>query len=200
MTVRRSRFDPSRRLGVLARSRSSPKAFAEFYEQMSPSVLRFFARQTHDSQAAFDLVAETFSKAFEKRRDFRGTNDKQAAAWLWSIARHELARFHRSRSVEMSALRRLGLERPAPSDEELREVERLIAREDIRRQISLALDTLSADQREVIMLRFIDDLSDQEIAERLAVSHDVVRARASRALRALGASKQLQTAIEMFEP
>ena len=167
---------------------------------MSPSVLRFFARQTHDSQAAFDLVAETFSKAFEKRRDFRGTNDKQAAAWLWSIARHELARFHRSRSVEMSALRRLGLERPAPSDEELREVERLIAREDIRRQISLALDTLSADQREVIMLRFIDDLSDQEIAERLAVSHDVVRARASRALRALGASKQLQTAIEMFEP
>jgi RNA polymerase sigma-70 factor (ECF subfamily) len=199
MTFRRSRITPGR-LGMLARSRSSPRAFADFYEETSPSVLRFFAGQTHDSQAAFDLLAETFSKAFEKRQDFRGTNDEQAAAWLWSIARNELARFHRSRSYEMLALQRLGLDRPAPSDEELREVERLIVREDIRRQISVALDTLSPDQQEVIKLRFIDDLSDQEIAERLAVSHDVVRARASRALRALGASEQLQAAIEMLEP
>jgi RNA polymerase sigma-70 factor (ECF subfamily) len=166
---------------------------------MSPSVLRFFASHTRDSQAAFDLMAETFSKAFEKRRDFRGTSDEQAAAWLWSIARHELARFRRSRSVELSALQRLGLERPAPSDEELRQVERLIATEDIRRHLRVALDTLSPDQQEVIRLRFIDQLSDREIAERLAVSHDVVRARASRALRALGTSEQLQAAIEIFD-
>jgi DNA-directed RNA polymerase specialized sigma24 family protein len=51
----------------------------------------------------------------------------------------------------------------------------------------------------VIKLRFIEELSNQEIAERLAVSRDVVRARASRALRALGASEQLQAAIEMLE-
>jgi RNA polymerase sigma-70 factor (ECF subfamily) len=163
---------------------------------MSPAVLRFFAGQTRDSQAAFDLMAETFSKAFEKRADFRGTSDEQAAAWLWSIARHELARFRRARSVEMSALQRLGLERPAPTDEELRQVERLIGIEDTRHHISAALATLSPEQQEVIKLRFIDELSNREIAERLAVSDDVVRARASRALRALGASEQLRAAIE----
>jgi RNA polymerase sigma-70 factor, ECF subfamily len=162
-------------------------------------VLRFFAKQTRDGQAAIDLTAETFSKAFEKRQDFRGASDQQAAAWLWSIARHELARFRRSRSVEMSALRRLGLEHPTPSDDELRRVEQLIAIEDIRQRVRVALDTLSPDQQEVIKLRFIDELSNQEIAERLAVSHEVVRARASRALRALGANEQLQAAIEMFE-
>jgi RNA polymerase sigma-70 factor (ECF subfamily) len=204
MTFGRSRISHPRRVsparpGLLARSRSSPNAFADFYEEMSPGVLRFFTRQTHDGQAAFDLLAETFCKAFEKRQDFRGTNDKQAAAWLWTIARNELARFHRSRSVEMSALQRLGLERPAPTDEELREVERLIAHEDIRRRITVALDSLSPDQQEVIKLRFIDELSDQEIAERLAVSHDVVRARASRALRALGASEHLQATMEMWD-
>jgi RNA polymerase sigma-70 factor (ECF subfamily) len=198
MTFRAPRVDPGR-LGVLARSRSSPNAFADFYEQMSPRMLRFFASRTRDGQAAFDLVAETFSKAFDKRADFRGTTDEQAAAWLWSIARHELARYRRSRSVEMSALGRLGLERPTPSDDELRQVERLIAIEDIRRHICVALDTLSPDQQEVIKLRFIDELSNHEIAERLAVSHDVVRARASRALRALGTSEQLQAAIEILE-
>jgi RNA polymerase sigma-70 factor (ECF subfamily) len=198
MTFRQPRLDPGR-LGLLARSRSSPNAFADFYEQMSPRVLRFFASQTRHGQAAFDLVAETFSKAFEKRADFRGTTDEQAAAWLWSIARHELARYRRSRSVEMSALRRLGLERPTPTDDELRLLERLVAIEDIRHHIRLAVDTLSPDQQEVIKLRFIEELSNQEIAERLAVSRDVVRARASRALRALGASEQLQAAIEMLE-
>jgi RNA polymerase sigma-70 factor (ECF subfamily) len=198
VTFRRSRVDLGEP-GALARSRNSPNAFAEFYEQMSPSVLRFFARQTRDGQVAFDLVAETFSKAFEKRADFRGTSDEQAAAWLWSIARHELARFRRSRSVELSALQRLGLEQPAPSDDELRQVERLIAIEDIRHRVRVALDTLSPDQQEVIKLRFVDELSNEEIAERLEVSRDVVRARASRALRALGASELLRAAIEMLE-
>jgi len=198
VTLRR-RGSGSGRLGTLARSRASPDEFADFYEQMAPSVLRFFARQTHDGQAAFDLMSETFSKAFEKRRDFRGASDEQAAAWLWRIARNELTRFRRSRSIELSALQRLGLERPTPSDEELRRVEWLNAREDIRRHIRIALDTLSPDQQEVIRLRFIDELSDREIADRLAVSHDVVRARASRALRALGASEQLQAAIERFD-
>jgi RNA polymerase sigma-70 factor, ECF subfamily len=198
VTFRRDRPE-SGRLGALVRSRSSPKAFADFYDRTSPSVLRFFAKQTRDGQAAIDLTAETFSKAFEKRQDFRGASDQQAAAWLWSIARHELARFRRSRSVEMSALRRLGLEHPTPSDDELRRVEQLIAIEDIRQRVRVALDTLSPDQQEVIKLRFIDELSNQEIAERLAVSHEVVRARASRALRALGANEQLQAAIEMFE-
>ena len=63
MTFRQRRLDPDR-LGVLARSRSSPNAFADFYERMSPVLLRFFASQARGGQAAFDLVAETFSKAF----------------------------------------------------------------------------------------------------------------------------------------
>jgi RNA polymerase sigma-70 factor (ECF subfamily) len=195
VTARGLRFRTGR-LGLLASSRASAKAFAQFYEEMSPAVLRFFAGQTRDSQVAFDLMAETFSKAFEKRADFRGTSDEQAAGWLWSIARHELARFRRARSVEMSALQRLGLERPAPTDQELRQVEWLIGIEDTRHHISAALATLSPEQQEVIKLRFIDELSNREIAERLAVSDDVVRARASRALRALGASEQLRAAIE----
>lgn len=199
VTLRGHRFG-SGRLGILARSRTSPKAFADFYEEMSPTVLRFFARQTRDPQAAFELMAEAFAKAFEKRLDFRGATDEQAAAWLWRIARNELLHFQRSRSVELSALQRLGLERPAPSDTELREVERLLSTESIRPQIRGALDTLSPAQQEVIQLRFEDELSYEEISERLAVSQDVVRARTSRALRALGAPEHhLQAAMEMFD-
>jgi RNA polymerase sigma factor (sigma-70 family) len=162
-------------------------------------VLRYFATRTYDPQRAFDLTAETFAKAFECRRDFRGANDKQAAGWLWSIARNELARYQRSRSVELAAVRRLGLERPAPGDGELLEVERLIVTEELWEEIQHAIEVLPHDQQEVVRLHFIDELGYEEMAHRLGVSNDVVRTRTSRALRALRVSAHLREAIQRLE-
>lgn len=185
--------------GLLARSRTSDASFADFYDVMAPAVLRFFARRVRDSERAFDLTAETFAKAFEKRRDFRGSTDDEAAAWLWSIARDELARYHRTRNVEFAAIHRLGLERPAPSDEELRRVDELTVAEDVREHVELALAGLPPDQREVIRLRLVDDLGYPEIADVLGVSYDVVRARMSRGLRSLRESEHLQAAVRVLE-
>jgi RNA polymerase sigma factor (sigma-70 family) len=184
--------------GLLARSRASPHEFADFYEQMSPQVLRFFVRRTDDPHRAVDLTAETFARAFEHRREFRGASDEQAAAWLWRIARNELAGYRRSRAVELAAVQRLGLER-ALTDEELVQIERLSDTEALREQIQHALEVLPDEQQEVIRLRFIDELSYDEMAEKLRVSNDVVRTRTSRALRALRASAHLHEAIQRLK-
>jgi RNA polymerase sigma factor (sigma-70 family) len=183
---------------LLARSRASPHEFADFYEQLSPQVLRFFVRRTDDPHRAVDLTAETFARAFEHRREFRGASDEQAAAWLWSIVRNELAGYRRSRAVELAAVQRLGLERTL-SDEELLQIERLSATEELREQIQQALEVLPDEQQEVVRLRFIDELSYGEMAEKLGVSNDVVRTRTSRALRALRASAHLHEAIQRLE-
>jgi RNA polymerase sigma-70 factor (ECF subfamily) len=194
---------PARRLTaglstLLARSRSSPHAFAGFYEQISPQVLRFFATRTRDPHRALDLTAETFAKAFEHRCDFRGASDEQAAAWLWKIARNELARYQRTRTVELAAVQRLALERTL-SEAEVLKVEQLLAADELREQIGHALEVLPAGQQEVIRLRFINELSYEEMAERLGVSNDVVRTRTSRALRALRTSDHLHQAIERLQ-
>jgi RNA polymerase sigma-70 factor (ECF subfamily) len=187
------------RPGKLARSRATPEDYGDFYAYHAPNVFRFYARHTPDPQVAFDLTAETFARAFVKREDFKGTTVEQAGAWLWRIVRNELARYQHSRSVEFSALTRLGLERRAPGDQELREVERLLALEGlVREHIPDALENLSPEHQQVIQLRFYEDLSNEEIAERLAVSNDVVRARISRALRSLRANQHLQSAIEIL--
>lgn len=156
-------------------------------------------RETGDGHRALDLTAETFAKAFEKRHDFRGASDEQAAAWLWQIARNELARFRRSNSVELIAMRRLGLERPVPTDQELLQIEQMGAEADIHGCLQDALKRLPPDQREVIQLRFIDELSYPEIAETLGVSYDLARTRSSRALRALRASGQMRDVIHLRE-
>ncbi len=198
MTTPRRFFRHGER-GALARSRDAPEEFANFYESIAPSVLRFFAGRVHDPHRAFDLMAETFAKAFEKRGDFRGTSDEQAAAWLWSIARSELARFWRLNRVETAALDRLGLERPEPTDAEYREIERLTAAEAARSHMEEALGLLPEDQREVIRLRFVERMEYSQIAAQLGVSNQVVRARVSRGLRTLRASGQVNDAVQALE-
>jgi RNA polymerase sigma factor (sigma-70 family) len=114
--------------------------------------------------------------------------------------RAELKCRKRERSPEeLAAVQRLGLERHALIDEELVEVERLVGAEELREQIQRALEVLPDEQQEVVRMRFIDELSYEEIAQKLGVSNDVVRTRTSRALRALRASAHLHEAIQRLE-
>ena len=190
---------PGETLGLLARAKTSKQAFSEFYAKTSPAVLRYFARETKDAQAAFDLTAETFANAYEKRRDFRGATDAQAGAWLWTIARHELARYRRARKVEFSALARLALERPSPTTEELRRVEALATLEEAQGHLSAAIELLPKDQRTVIRMRFMDMLSYEQIATSLGVTQDVARARTSRAIRSLRRDRRIRQAFRALE-
>jgi RNA polymerase sigma factor (sigma-70 family) len=185
--------------GLLARSRSSPHLFAAFYEEMAPGVFRFFAAETRDHQAALDLTAETFAKAFEKRSDFRGLSDRQASAWLWRIARNELAGFYRARAVEMAAMQRVGVERETITEGELLSIERFALDDLIRDRLTDALERLPAEHREVIRLRFVEERSYKEIADTLGVSNELVRTRTSRALRTLRSSEHLQDVSQLRE-
>lgn len=190
---------PGETLGLLARAKTSKQAFSEFYAKTSPAVLHYFARETKDAQAAFDLTAETFANAYEKRRDFRGATDAQAGAWLWAIARHELAHYRRSRKVEFSALARLALERPSPTTEELRRVEALATLEEAQGHLSAAIEMLPKDQRTVLRMRFVDMLSYEQIAASLGVTQDVARARTSRAIRSLRRDGRIRQAFRALE-
>jgi len=185
--------------GLLARSRTSELLFADFYDELHPTVLRFFAKRTRDGEGAFDLTAETFAKAFEKREQFRGSSEEEAAGWLWSIARNELAKYHRTRTVELGALQRLGFERPAPSDAELRKIEELAAGEDAREQVEQAMAGLPPEQQEVLRMRFIEEMAYPEIAEALGVSSEVVRARVSRGRKVLKDNAHLKAAARELE-
>jgi RNA polymerase sigma-70 factor (ECF subfamily) len=183
----------------LARSRESPEAFAAFYEAHRSDLLRYFVHGTRNVQAALDLTAETFTKAFEKRWTFRGADDTQAAAWLWAIARNELAGYRRTRRVEIRAMERLDFERPDSGGDELRELERLAGLQTAQECIDAAVARLPPDQRAVIELRFSEDLDASAVGSRLGIPSGAVRARLSRAYRTLRVSRVVGEAVEALE-
>jgi RNA polymerase sigma-70 factor (ECF subfamily) len=191
----RERLDITRR----SSAGNDPPAFVALYYEMSPKVLRYFAHATGDPHVAFDLMAETFAKAYEKRHDFRGQTEAEESSWVWTIARNELAMYHRSRGVERAALHRLEMERPDLTDEEIRRIEQLGTDAEVREHLANALVLLPAEQREAIRLRFLEDRSYDEIAAHLDVSNEVVRARCSRGLRTLRENDRVHAAVRALE-
>lgn len=145
-------------------------------------MLTYFARRTYDAEAAVDLVGETFAEAFAGRAGFRGEEPDQAAAWLYGIARHQLSGFFRDGAIERRALARLDVEPRALSEPELDRIEELAGLAALRRRVAECLNELPADQRLVLELRVLEELSYEQVARRLDVSGQTVRKRVSRAL------------------
>ena len=101
-------------------------SFAEFYRRHARQVGGYLMRSTRDAEVAADLTAETFAAALASRSRYRP--DRGApSTWLYGIAGHKLSDWQRNGYAEDRARRRLGLERPPLSQDDVAEFERLAA-------------------------------------------------------------------------
>jgi RNA polymerase sigma-70 factor (ECF subfamily) len=155
------------------------------YERHREGVLKYFARRTADPEVALDLWSETFAQAIKGRRRFRGNTPEAEAAWLYAIARAQLALYLRRGYAEQRAVRRLGIERPPADDALLAAVERRAGLADVRAEIADALATLSAETRRAVELRVVQEQPYELVAEQLEISEVAARRRVSRGLEAL---------------
>jgi RNA polymerase sigma factor (sigma-70 family) len=158
-----------------------PAAFGRFYERRVREVLGYMMRRTGDPETAADLTAETFAAALVSAHRFRPRRRKPAAAWLFGIARNNLAVSRRQGRVDARARRRLGMAPLVLTDES---IERIAALD----HTALALvDELPGDQRDAVRARVIDERDYPDIAKDLRCSEAVVRKRVSRGLGTLRA-------------
>jgi RNA polymerase sigma-70 factor (ECF subfamily) len=160
-------------------------AFAALYDREAQTVLVFIARRTLDPELALDLTAETFAQAFRGRRSFRGTTEPEERAFLFTIARRQIARYHRRGTVERRALEALGATVPTAHEDDLRAIEEAAGLDALRATLGDELARLSDDQRAALQLRVVEERSYPEVADALGVSEQTARARVSRGLRAL---------------
>jgi RNA polymerase sigma-70 factor (ECF subfamily) len=178
-------------------SRHDSTAFATFYRNHAEPLLIYTTRRVYDVDTAFDLVSETFAKAFLKRRSFRGHTDGEAGAWLYTIASREIAQYFRRSAVHKRAMTRLGMQTPLVTEDDEARILELAELDPFRMVVRQELEKLSAGQREALQLRVVDDLEYEEVASRLEISEEAARARVARGLRALAtALNQHETQFE----
>src|SRR5688572_15052403 len=106
------------------------------YERHREELLLFLARRTADPQIALDLWAETFAQAVAGQRRYRGRTDAEAAGWLYSIARRQLAFYYRRGQAEQRAVAKLRLEREPASPELLADIARRAGLPELRAELS----------------------------------------------------------------
>lgn len=153
------------------------ESLAALFARHHARVFRAAYLITRDPEAADDIVQLVFLElfgalgAFDPRRPF--------VPWLYRIV-HNVSVDYLKRDRYRQPTVRLADTTPGPS----REIERAEARFEVRP----ALDRLSAEHREVLVLRYYVGLPEREMAAALGVRVGTVKSRLHRALRALGAA------------
>jgi RNA polymerase sigma-70 factor (ECF subfamily) len=160
-------------------SQRDQDSFAQLYEEHLNTVYRYVLYKVGDAGLAEELTAEVFSKAWEGIERFQWRN-LPFQHWLLRIARNIVVDHWRVRRKATSPIEDL---RDAASDE-LPPDER-VAREFEVETLRRGLAQLPDEQRDVLILRFIEGYSHAETADVLAKSVVAVRQIQVRALRAL---------------
>lgn len=167
---------------VLAAARNGDgQAFERLYRLLATRVHAYLrVRGSRDPEG---MVNEVFLKAFTGIDRFRGS-EPQFKAWVFRIAHNQLvdeARSRERRIVEVVLDEATTLESVAGGDD----VEaQAIATVALAERVA-ALDVLTAEQRDVILLRTVADLTVEDVATILGKQPGAVKALQRRALRTL---------------
>ncbi|WP_373372995.1 sigma-70 family RNA polymerase sigma factor [Burkholderia ubonensis] len=147
------------------------------------NVARWLARNDQDAQ---DIVQEAYVRAFRFIDRFDGDD---ARAWLLSIVRNVFFTWYRQNRRRTAESLSLDDDDDAPelSDEGCLSPETLLMRAQDRRQVVKALESLSVEHREVVVLREIEGFSYKEIASIVGVPIGTVMSRLGRGRRQLAA-------------
>lgn len=170
-------------------------AFREVYERFKDRVYNACFRITGNATDALDASQETFGILYRKIGDFRF--ESKFSSWLYRIAVNasiDLKRRTASRPMpSLDAMLRSsdggGPEQRARvldlKDEANEAPTAAASRHELEADIQRGIDRLSPKMRAIIVLRYLEGLSYDEIAETLAISLGTVKSRLSRAHAAL---------------
>jgi RNA polymerase sigma-70 factor (ECF subfamily) len=160
-------------LSVLQRiaERADPAAFRELYEAYGPRVKAYMMRQGADAGTAEDLAQETLLTVWRKAALYAGDRGSMTT-WVFAIARNlRIDRLRREVPWQQLPEGRLteASSEPLP-DEAMAEKER-------QERVQAALAELPPEQKDVVILAYLEGLSHSEIAERLGLPLGTVKSR-----------------------
>jgi RNA polymerase sigma factor (sigma-70 family) len=153
-----------------------PEAFVAVVERHEVAVHGYLSRRA-GSQAADDLLAEVWARAFAARASYR-SGHADALPWLYGIARHVLAAHWQARAREPHATAGLPDD---PWDEVIDRLDSAAA----SAALMSALRILPSAEREVLLLVAWEDLTPAQAAAVLGVPQGTARSRLHRARSAL---------------
>ncbi|MFN8376892.1 MAG: sigma-70 family RNA polymerase sigma factor [Anaerolineae bacterium] len=170
--------------------RGNAEAFSALYRAHVQTVFRYIYHRVNNVQLAEDLTGDVFTRALTGLASYQDMG-KPFLAWLYSIAHARVVDYYR----------RAGRQ----SDESDEVIERIPVSHDmdegiLRRQavkaLREAITSLTGEQQQVVILRFIEGYRIEQVAEIMGKNANAIKALQHRALRSL-ASRLERTGLDM---
>ncbi len=165
-------------------------AFDALHHRYYARIYRLAYLQTNNQADAEDIAAETFCRAYQRIGQFGFRQCESIYPWLHRIAVNLCVDLCRERAAHgtvsldqplvegvRSFLERLESTEPSPDE--------LLQREEVQDLVRASIAALSEDQRDVVIFRFLADLSIKEIAEAMQRNEGAVKSLLHRAMESL---------------
>lgn len=165
-------------------------ALGEIYDCLYPSVFRYIYYRVSDQEMAEDLAAEVFVRMVERIGAYQ-QRERPILAWLYTIARNLVTDHYRAQ----------GLASHLPLEESLvagetQQPAQAAERHQGQDCLARALECLTDEQRQVLLLKFIEDRGIAEVAELLGKNERAIRSLQHRALAALNRAIEKERCYE----
>lgn len=164
-----------------AKSRQS-STVSLLYQCHAPALLTHLLINSQSREDAEDLLVDTFVAAQEHEALLSTLTDEEQRRWLWRVSRNLLIDLYR-RSQTRKGVSLQEVTGLLFDDEQTPEA--IVLRQDEYRQLHATLQCLSAQQQELLRLRFVNGLRCKEIADLMGKGHGAVRVLLSRTLNLL---------------
>jgi len=156
----------------------------KLYNEQSGNLVRYLKGHTGSQQDAEDIMQDTFLSVDKHKAEFDAARCDEVA-WLYIIAKRKLISWYRSRKQDYSLD-----ESPDEADGAFRvfeepsvsPVDAAVRLMEMREQVAEALSVLDERSRQVVVLKYFNDMNDEEIAARLDTSVSNVRVIRNRAM------------------
>lgn len=139
-----------------------PAVVAELYVQHADELRRFLRGVLRDDQLAGDVLQATFAKMVQRGHETREGSRK---AWLFRVAYHEAMAIRRRQNVGEKVVRKLAWSADVSAGSADEPLIRLESVELVR----AALDSLPAEQKQVVHMRIYEEKTFAAIAEELGI-------------------------------
>jgi RNA polymerase sigma-70 factor (ECF subfamily) len=159
---------------------SDPEAFGELYERHVRRIYNYIYYRTGNHHDAEDLTARVFQRAMRHV----GSYEDQGvpfSAWLYRIAHNLMANWHRDRSRRPV----IPLEDHVAVSKESNQPETEAIAEEERRKLLAIVRRLAPDRQQLLILKFVDRLSNAEIGEIMGRTEGAIKSLYHRTLIAL---------------
>lgn len=175
---------------LIQQAQHHPAAFGALYDRYVDRIHAYAYRLTQDAALAQDVTAATFEKALRMVREkgWQDTTDSGSgvSAWLYRIAHNEAMSQHRRRKW-------LAPWRAWRGGSDARTPETAVLAAERRQRLHAALARLSLADRNLLLLRYVEEFSPGDVARILNCSPNAAYLRLHRALQRL---QQQMTLLE----